>query len=147
MNAVLNFQNYGISVKNLYENLDQWVFKKRTPILWMTLLLCTALVVFGKDIRPNSHLLEMYHKDHPTHEAIKLSEDKLSGIVPVFVHLEMSEGSILEPQILRKMRDLDDFFSAQDPVLWSSSLSDQIQELHKNLSGDDTMSYLAVYHE
>ena len=136
---VQSIKKHPSSTKRLYEKLDQWVFKKRTPILWMTLLLCSALVVFGQDIRPNSHLLEMYHKDHPTHEAIKLAEHKLSGIVPVFVHIEMKDGSILEPSILMKIKELDQFFSAQDPVLWSSSLSDQIQELHKHLSGENTI--------
>ena len=41
----------------------------------------------------------MYTEDHPTHKAIKLSEDRLSGVVPIFIHAQIDEGDLLDPDI------------------------------------------------
>ena len=69
--------------------------------MFSVVLIIGALWV-GKDVKVNSSVLEMYSDDHPTHKALSVAESELSGVVPLFVHIESKED-VLDPEILRRL--------------------------------------------
>ena len=101
--------------------------------------ICSALEgLDGSDVRPNSRLLEMYTDDHPTHQAIKLSEDRLSGVVPIFIHAQADEGDLLDPNVLERLSQRrpklrESRSRAVDPLLA------QIQNIHQLLTEENRL--------
>ena len=111
----------------LYDTIHHicWIHPRK--VIGCVIVLCMMAIVYGSNVRPNSHLLEMYHPDHPTHHAIQEVDQHLSGIVPIFIYLESKNGDLLEPKRLEKMlaleKDLKDF----PWVRWTYSLSAHAQ--------------------
>ena len=71
--------------KAIFDSIDRQV--RTYPKRWIGLVLGVSLLAtfIGRQVEPNSSILEMYHPDHPTYESIQLAEQRLSGIVPISV--------------------------------------------------------------
>ena len=96
----------------------------------LTLLAATA----GARVRTNSHLLEMYSEDSDTYRAVHLSQDHLSGVIPIFFYLEGPPGALLEPEALARQRALQAAFEAEPAVRWSQSAAGALDALHTLLT-------------
>lgn len=122
----------------LYDTIHNicWIHPRK--VILCVIFLCVMAIVYGSNVRPNSHLLEMYHPEHPTHHAIKEIDQHLSGVVPIFIYLESTEGDLLEPARLKKMLALEEDLKQFSWVRWTHSLSAQLQHTHTLFTGEKT---------
>ena len=100
-----------------YPKLDSWVFQNAKMITVVSLIICGTIFYMSKDIQSNSHLLEMYHQDHPTYEVIHLAEEELGGVIPVFINIEHPNNQSLEIEHLQKIRKLYEVIDQEEVVL------------------------------
>ena len=75
------------------------------------------------------HLLEMYHKDHPTYEAIHPAEKELSGIVPMFINIEHPQSNTMEIEHLQRIQKLTES-SMNKNCSWSYGPDNLIEKAH-----------------
>ncbi len=126
--------------RKLFAALDRLTRRHpRRVVAWSLLLLATAAAV-GSGVRSQSHILEMYPESHPTWQAVHLVDTRMGGIVPVFVHIELSDVDIaeplLDPALLKPMATLQDELLARPEVRWASSPASWVRHLHFLLTGD-----------
>lgn len=120
--------------KRIFAGLDALVWKRPGTVLTVTLLMTVIAGAAGSTVRPNSRLLEMYHDAHPTWSAIKRTEQQLSGVVPIFIHLEAGAGDFLEPARLERMKQLQGELETWEMVRWTTSLSETVERIHETLT-------------
>ena len=119
--------------------LDRWVRQNPKSIALGVLCISIGIGWIGSDVRPNSRLLEMYTEDHPTHQAITLSEERLSGVVPIFIHAQTDQNDLLEPDVLERLSRLESDLQSHDLVLWTHSFPAQIQNIHHLLTDENIL--------
>ena len=119
-----------------FEWMDRFVRERTALVVVLTILLVGAAGYYGRTVKPNSSILEMYHSDHPTSIAIRNIENNLSGIVPIFIAVENSASDVLQPDLLKKMSLLEQELQQFELVKWTYSLPAQVQQIHYHLSGD-----------
>lgn len=122
----------------LYDSIHIICWHHPRKVITGVMILCIIAIAYGSNVRPNSHLLEMYHPEHPTHYAIKEVDEHLSGIVPIFIYLESKDGDLLEPKRLEKILALEEELKTFPWVRWTYSLPAQIQYTHALFTGEDT---------
>lgn len=122
----------------LYDAIHHICWEHPRKVISFVVLLCAVAMLYGSNVRPNSHLLEMYHSKHPTHSAIKEVDEHLSGIVPIFIFIENHEGDLLTPTHLSKILQLEEELREIPWVRWTYSLPAQIQYTHTLFTGETT---------
>lgn len=105
-------------------------------VLLATATLTGAAAVYARTVGPNSRLLEMYPPGTPTHTAVNLAQAELSGVIPVFAHLDGPAGSQVEPAQLARVAALEAWMRAQPIVGWSTSPAARVGALHTALGGE-----------
>jgi len=105
-------------------------------VLAGTVALTGAAALYARAVGPNSRLLEMYPPGTPTHTAVHLAQAELSGVIPVFAHLEGPPGSQVAPEQLARVAALEAWMRASPLVGWTSSPAARIGALHQSLGGD-----------
>jgi predicted RND superfamily exporter protein len=120
----------------LYTWLDRLVARWPARVLTFTLALVLMAGFLGRGVQTNSRLLEMYTADHPTWAAIKLAERTSGGVIPVFVHFSGEPGQMLEPEVLDKIRTLEEMARAEQMTGWTSSPASWLGHLHGLLTGE-----------
>jgi uncharacterized protein len=123
--------------KRLFDGIDLLVRRRPGQTAIAVLFVSGCAAIYGSGVRPNSSILEMYHHDHPTHRAVKAAEEKLSGIVPIFIHFEALEGDLLEPGRLAMMAEVEQVLDAEEIVLWTTSFAGQLGAIHRLLGGEE----------
>ena len=119
--------------------VDKLVSQRPVAALLACLAVAGTFGFVGSGVRPNSHLLEMYREGSPTYTAIKLSERELSGVIPVFFHIDAGEPDAWkDPDLLRRLDELEQTMIAEEHVLWTASLAGYVRELHSILSDGTT---------
>ncbi len=88
-------------------------------------------------VQTQSHLLEMYAEAHPTAQAVRTADQRLGGVVPVMVHLQLKPGEadLLDPAILGAMLTLQEELDRRPEVGWSSSPASFIAQVHQAITG------------
>jgi len=119
-----------------FEALDQFVQKKTWITLFISVLLIGWAGFYGRTVRPNSSMLEMYQEDHPTTQAIRKAESELSGIVPLFISIEVNEDDVLDPELLEKALQVEKELRQFELIGWTYSFPRQLQSIHEKLSGE-----------
>ncbi len=119
--------------------LDGLVRRRPGRVLAFTLALTALAGWLGSSARPNSNLMEMYRPEAETWQAMRIVEDELGGVVPIFFHLAGEPGAVLEPAELARIEQLEAALRSKDPVLWSTSIAGHLRELHRTLTGEDTL--------
>ncbi len=125
--------------QRLFSGLDRLVAAHARWVVVVSALLAVAAAGLGSQVQANSRLLEMYAPAHSTYAAIHHIERTLSGVVPLFVHIEVEEGDLLEPERLARMEALEAALDEFSIVRWSSSLSGQVRRIHQSLTGEDAL--------
>jgi len=125
--------------QRFFSGIDALVARRPVAVLLACLALTAVAGGIGSNVRPNSSILELYPKNHPTFDAIKRTETQLSGVVPIFIHVEATEGDLLEPDRLAKMAELEAALHEWELIRWSTSLSGTVQRIHTALTGEETL--------
>ena len=119
--------------------LDRVVARRPGWMLALALLAAATAGGLGSGVEANSRLLEMYREGSPTWEAIKLSETRLSGVIPVFFVLDAdTDHAWQDPQHLDRLDRLEQRMAAEPHVLWTASLASYVRSLHDTLSDGST---------
>jgi len=119
--------------------VDSLVARRPLVVLLGCLAVAGSFGAIGSGVRTNSHLLEMYRAGTPTYSAIKLSEKQLSGVIPIFFHIDGgAPDAWKEPGHLRRLDELEQAMAAEGHVLWTTSLASYVRELHQTLSDGST---------
>lgn len=105
---------------------------------FLTGLGITALAsVAAFQVNIDTVLLEVYDPGHPTYETLKMTEEKLGGILPIEVSLDSDEvGAFKSPEFYGKLAELQSYASGFDVVLSTQSLVDFHQAARAALLGD-----------
>ncbi len=118
-----------------FDWLHAFTTKQRHAIIVVSAGLCLLVGWVASNLSANSYILEMYAPDHPTVQALETMEDNLSGIVPVFVHLESTE-SLYTPEALRTIDKLENHLQTQPFIRWTSSIASQQRIIHQALTAE-----------
>ena len=121
--------------RRFYVWLDALVARRPLQVLTISLTLIIFAGWLGRGVQTNSRLLEMYTPDHPTWDAIKLTEATTGGVVPVFMHLSGEPGDMLEPDVLRKIDTLERHAQGLALTGWTASPASWIGHLHQVVTG------------
>jgi hypothetical protein len=119
-----------------YAALDALVARRPLRVMVFSLTIVLAAAWLGRGVQTNSRLLEMYTPDHPTWSAIKLAEQTTGGVIPVFIHLSGAPDQMLEPEILGKIKALEDAARAEQMTGWTASPATWVGQLHQLLTGE-----------
>lgn len=111
-----------------------WNFPRR--IMLITAVLTVIVAFYVRDMKANSNIMEMYHPKHPTWKAIALVDEELSGIVPTMLVFAVKEGTVLEPELLRKAELLEQEMKKYEFIAWQYSLTQQLVAIHQALSNE-----------
>ena len=125
--------------ENFYDRIHHLCWNHPQKVIVVILALCFYAGWYGSSVRPNSHLLEMYHSGHPTHAAIQEIDQHLSGIVPIFILIEAQEGDLLSPERFQKIASLEKELHTFDWVRWTYSLPAHIQYTHTLFTDETTL--------
>jgi predicted RND superfamily exporter protein len=97
--------------------LGRWVIRRSK---WVAALSAVATVLLGyasANIQADARLLDAFTKDDPIHQITDILEEKLSGIRPLHVMLEAKDGSLLTPDRVRAVEQLEAWTSKQSGVV------------------------------
>ncbi|MBO84451.1 MAG: hypothetical protein CL927_03765 [Deltaproteobacteria bacterium] len=119
--------------------IDRMVARRPAMVLLGCFLVSGLAATLGVAVEANSRLLEMYREDAPTYQAIKKSEARLTGVIPMFYVLEADiDDAWKDPHKLAQLDTLEQAVSAEPDVLWATSLASYTHELHALLSDGST---------
>ena len=124
---------------SFYDRIHSLCWNHPNTVIIAVLALCFGAGWYGSSVRPNSHLLEMYHDKHPTHAAIQEIDQQLSGIVPIFILIEAQEGDLLSPERFQKIASLEQELHTFDWVRWTYSLPAHVQYTHTLFTNETTL--------
>ena len=111
---------------------------------WTTVgvfLAIAALALWrARTVEINSSSLETYDESNPTIQTLRLLENHLSGLLPLEISLKADKpGLFYQPDIYRKVVELQQFAMQQKPVLFARSYLDFFNEINRPFSsGDDS---------
>ena len=118
----------------------EWIHRinieRRFWIIGISALLCAVVGWIASGVTANSYILEVYDPEHPTVEAMETMENNLSGIVPVFIHLE-STTSLYTVEGLQAIDTLEEYLKTQGFIRWNTSIASQQRLIHNALTEID----------
>lgn len=114
------------------------------PLVPVALLLALSLLG-ARGLRVNSYFLDTFADDHPTMELKTLMEEEFGGFLPLEISLQASQaGVLLQPQMLERMRQVQDFAERQSGVLATVSPHDLLMEVERWAGRQTVQSDTAV---
>jgi predicted RND superfamily exporter protein len=125
--------------RRIFSTIADLVAARPRAVILVALLATILAGINGSGVRPSSHLLEMYRPGHPTFTSITLAEDALSGVVPIFIHIEAAEGDLLDPEDLSRIATLQAALQAEEPGRWTTSIASYVGRIHSALTGEDAL--------
>ena len=125
-----------------FDRLGPFVVTRRAPLLWFMAAVAVALVagVPRVELTDNwtKHLDERYEFRRDTDFII----ENLTGVETLEYSLRAGrEGGITDPDYLRKVEALAEWYRAQPEVAHVQAFSDIMKRLNKNMHGDDPVFY------
>ena len=127
-----------VTERPVYSRLAQWVITKPARVLMGCLAVTIFVTWLGKDVQTNSSILEMYQPEHPTWEAVHKAQEKVGGVIPVFIHFNGEPNQMLEPAMLQRIDALEQELRAMDLATFTISPAGWVQHLHGLLT-DETV--------
>jgi uncharacterized protein len=106
---------------------------------WTTIgvfLLIAALSLWrARTVEINSSALETYDESNPAIQTLRLLENRLSGLLPLEISLTADKPDLFyQPDIYRKVGELQEFAVHQKPVLFARSYIDYFNEINRPFS-------------
>lgn len=120
-----------------YLKLSQLVIGRPRTIIAVTLTLTLLAGWAGRGVSTDSGLLEMYRPGHPTWSAVQTAEEKVGGVIPIFIHLEGESGQMMEPEVLKKVAALETVLQGFDLTGATVSPAGWVQHFHTLLTGQN----------
>jgi hydrophobe/amphiphile efflux-3 (HAE3) family protein len=110
--------------------------------LAITGVVIAGAVGIGAQVPVNSYMIETYDKEHPTLQTLRLVENRLSGLLPIEVRLQAEDPErLLDPEIFRRVREVEDYVLQEDGVLFARSYADVLHSISAGtaeLRGEET---------
>ncbi|MDG1478847.1 MAG: MMPL family transporter [Myxococcota bacterium] len=125
--------------RRIFARLSSMVAARPRTVIILSLIATLLAGLIGSGVRPNSHLLEMYRPGHDTFTSVTLAEEELSGVVPIFIHIEARDGDLLDPEDISRIAALEAELRAEEPVRWTASLAGYVGRIHTSLTGEDAL--------
>ncbi len=116
-----------------FEWIHTFTMTRKYLIICLSTLCALGLGWIANTVSANSYILEMYDDQHPTVLALETMEDNLSGIVPVFIHLE-SDQSLYNTEHLHHIHTLETWLQNQEFIRWTSSIASQQGLIHQAIT-------------
>jgi predicted RND superfamily exporter protein len=117
--------------------IDRMVARRPGWALAGSAALSLLALGLGAGVRGNSHLLEMYAPGSPTWRAIHAAQDELSGVIPIFAHVDLgAPGAVTTADALRRVDAVEAALRAEGMVLWTRSPASALRGLHAALGGE-----------
>lgn len=92
----------------------------------------------GRNVPVNSYMIETYEAKHPSLLTLRLVEEKLSGLLPIEVHLQAADPQRLtQPDVIRKIADFELKALLHPEVLFARSYVDILEAIANGTPGDD----------
>lgn len=110
------------------------------------LLISVLVVIFSligiSRLRVETNLLEFFKKHSPVYQSTSFIEDNLSGVSSINVSLEAERiDTFKEPQVLRKVEDLQDFLKNRPKIDKVTSLVDYIKDMNQSFHNENPEYY------
>lgn len=107
--------------------ISDWILRKEkiTLIIFFSII---VIAIFGaSQIHRKSNLVSYFDKDTYIQKSEKILEEKFGGSVPFHI---LAKGDIQSPEILQKMKNLQEFLDGTKWVSNSHSIVDYIEEMN-----------------
>lgn len=92
---------------------------------------------FIYQIQAETNLYRFFADDHPLIQSTKQIESHLSGVMPLELSFKGAErDALIDPQVLAKLNELQDWLAAQPEVDRVTSVVDIIEEMHWAFNGE-----------
>lgn len=135
----------GGKLNNMMDSLAEFVIKKRTPLLILSIILSTALLALAPMNVMNDRFTENVKLPNQFRADNKEMDQYFGGLYTIdydFRTKDFEEGGIAEPEYLLALEEFSHWLRAQPEVRSVQSYSDIIKRLNKNMHGDDAAFYV-----
>ena len=122
---------------SFYRKLHHFTIEHPKSILLFSFLFFGMSAMVARNVQANSYILEMYHPEHPTPKNLQTVEEKLGGVVPMFIHFEHPD--LMDPLILAKIQSIEEEIRQESFVRWTTSFPRQLQQIHLAFSSENTL--------
>jgi len=124
------------SARPIYSTMSRLVTGRPRSLIAIALGLTLVAGWMGRGVGTDSGLLEMYRPGHPTWSAVRVAEEKMGGVIPIFIHFSGKEGQMMEPQVLKKIAALEQSLQGFDLTGVTVSPAGWVQHFHSLLTGE-----------
>lgn len=105
------------SASDFANRWSQFVIRRGKLITVIMIAIAAASVWWCTDMRINSYLFETYSSDHPTMRAVRLMDDRMSGMVSLEVQLQADDASrFLDTDVVVALRRIQDRIDGDDRI-------------------------------
>lgn len=115
----------GLHRSDFWRKLGEWICRNAKTVVALHLLLGTGTLWWCRDMAINSYIFETYDGDHPTMEAVRIMNRKMSGLTSLEVQLRAENG--------------DRFFDAD--------VAEGLARVRREISNDSRVSFYRDYVE
>ena len=92
---------------------------------WVILILISISGIFL--IKTSVNITDYFKKDNPTRVSEDIMQEKFGGSLPVFV---LFKGDMQSPEVLKKMKETEDFMKQFKNIATTQSVADLIEEMN-----------------
>jgi predicted RND superfamily exporter protein len=119
------------------DRLSDFTERYRWPILGAGAGLTAASVAGILMIHATTDLVGFLKPSHPLQRAYGFIEGELGGIRPLDVTVRTGPGDLLEPEVLRKLGEFQDWIKQQPEVDHAFSIVDYLRRMHQAMHDGD----------
>ncbi len=109
------------------EGVSLWILKKEKITVALFLLIIIASVIGTSLIHRKSNIVSYFDKESHIQKSEKILERKFGGSIPIHI---LVKGDIQSPEILKKIKDMQNFLNGISYVSNSHSIVDYIEEMN-----------------
>lgn len=123
--------------EELLSKIGRGVLARPWTVLVVGLIVTGSVAVHGAKVNVDTTLLEVISEDHRTHQATKLIQDELGGVLPVEISFESDERDAFKrPEVYRAVDRIQNYAAEQPEVLSTESYVDYLQSARVAVVGD-----------
>lgn len=121
--------------------ISDWLVRHRWATLGIFVLAAALSLWRAQTIEINSSTLETYDETNPAIQTLHTLENRLSGLMPLEISLKSDvPDKLYEPDVFRKVGELQQFAMSQAGVLFARSYIDYFNELNSRFVNGEKLS-------
>lgn len=134
LDRVAERSEHPTSLTNLLGRLARMAYASRRLVLGLSLVVAAIALVGVSSIRVDSDFLYYFHPDEPVRVDNELINRRIVGSNPFYIVIEGPPGFLRRWEVLKQIRELQQFLEARPGITSTISLVDYLELLEKGLN-------------